>query len=58
MPSNRRIDKTTQTFAGTAYRVAGDPGRVAFKTREAAEKRAERLDAAEAIADAYRNPNR
>ena len=58
MPSNRRIDKTTQTFAGTSYRVAGDPEPVAFKTSAEAEKRAERLDAAEAIADAYRNPNR
>lgn len=58
MPSNRRIDKTTQTFAGTSYRVAGDPEPVAFKTREAAEKRAKQLDASEAIADAKRNPNR
>jgi hypothetical protein len=55
---NRKITKTTQTFAGTAYRVAGDPEPVAFKTREAAEKRAERLDTTEAIADVYRNPNR
>lgn len=58
MPSNRRITQTTQPFAGTFYRVAGDPDRVAFKTREAAEKRAKQLDTTEAIADAYRNPNR
>ena len=58
MASNRRIDKTTQPFAGTAYRVAGDPQPVAFKTREAAEERAEQLDTTEAIADVYRNPNR
>lgn len=58
MASNRRIDKTTQPFAGTFYRVAGDPEPVAFKTRAEAEQRAERLDVTEAIAAAYRNPNR
>lgn len=56
--SNRRITKTTQTFAGTAYRVAGDPEPVAFKTSAEAEKRAKQLDVTEAISDAYRNPNR
>lgn len=58
MPSDRRIDTTTQTFTGTTYRVAGDPASAAFKTREDAEKRAEQLDTSAAIADAYRNPNR
>lgn len=56
--SNRRIDKTTQTFTGTTYRVAGDPVPTGFKTEEAAKDRASDLDTAEAIADAYRNPNR
>ena len=58
MSSNRRIDKTTQTFTGTSYRVAGDPEPVAFKTRETAEERVKQLDVTEAIADVVRNPNR
>jgi hypothetical protein len=56
--SNRKITKTTQTFSGTSYRVAGDPVPTAFKTREQAEKRVEQLDTAEVITDIIRNPNR
>ena len=56
--SNRKITETKQPFAGTAFRVAGDPEPVAFKTREAAEARAAQLDVTEAIADVYRNANR
>lgn len=56
--TTRRIDTTTQPFAGTFHRVAGDPEPVSFKTLEAAEARAEQLDTADAIAEAVRNPNR
>jgi hypothetical protein len=56
--SNRRITKTTRTFSGPSYSVAGDPVPTGFNTREQAEQRAAQLDTADVIADIVRNPNR
>jgi hypothetical protein len=56
--SNRRITKTTRTFSGPTYSVAGDPVPTGFNTREQAEQRAAQLDTADVITDIIRNPNR
>lgn len=56
--SNRKVTETTQPFAGTTYRVTGDPEPVAFTTREQAEQRVATLADADVITDILRNPNR
>lgn len=58
MPSSRRIDKTTGTFTGTTYRVAGDPVPTGFPTGKDAEKRAAQLDTADAVDEARRGVTR
>lgn len=55
MASDRRIEETKGTFTGPTYSVVGDPVPTGFHTREGAEKRAEQLDTAAAIAEAYRS---
>jgi hypothetical protein len=56
--TNRRITKTTRTFSGPTYAVAGDPVPTGFNTPEGAEQRAAQLDTADAVDQARRGVTR
>jgi hypothetical protein len=55
---NRKITKTSRTFSGPSYGVAGDPVPTGFPTREKAEDRAAQLDTADAVDEARRGVTR